>query len=514
MLRYPNKTRPIIAILAGTMLMVVLACAGDSATPTSEPTSPAGAAATAVPEATESVGELTWIQRYMNSPGYDPAWGEPKTGGTFVFGGNRDSAAFNPNSFNSGCYTHGCNAGLGFNGLLRIDVWQGKLDIIEGDLAESWDMSDDGLTLTVQLHEDVLFHDNPNVPAEYNGGKIRGDEFVCEDAMASYERMAHPTALETSISATRVSLSHLGSMTCPDGPRGHTFVMNFNAALARTVQNLAAGRSMGFSMLDKDYIEWINAENEAAGLAVLSKTVPDNFSWLTGTGAFVPEEITVGVSSEWVRNPNYWREGLPLLDKWRNIVIKDATTRFTALATGQIHFYGEGSYSLTAGQAEQALRDFPDKIIVHPQMNMWARTMTMNASRSPFNDGRVRYAMHLALDRQEWKEFRRVRVGSTVIEGTKLAFHLPPDTFYGPTEAELASWPGYTQPKDNDIAEANRLLDETLGPGNRPNMTCTAVAENPSDVDGCLFVIDQFNKNLGINNHLGFRRGCGKSPER
>ena len=36
----------------------------------------------------------------------------------------------------------------------------------------------------------------------------------------------------------------------------------------------------------------------------------------------------------------------------------------------------------------------------------------------------------------------------------------------------MEAWPGYRQPKDEDIAEANRLLDEVFGAGERPSNTC------------------------------------------
>ena len=55
--------------------------------------------------------------------------------------------------------------------MLRIDAWTGDLTAIEADLAESWDMSDDGLTLTMQLQQGVMFFDkmaeDSIVPAEY-----------------------------------------------------------------------------------------------------------------------------------------------------------------------------------------------------------------------------------------------------------------------------------------------------------------------------------------------------------
>ena len=77
--------------------------------------------------------------------------------------------------------------------------------------------------------------------------------------------------------------------------------------------------------------------------------------------------------------PTTGRGGLPLLDKYHNVVIKDIGSRFTALATGKIHYMGEGSWSMTPGQAEQAIRDFPDRIVINNQLNHWARTMIFGA---------------------------------------------------------------------------------------------------------------------------------------
>ena len=84
-------------------------------------------------------------------------------------------------------------------------------------------------------------------------------------------------------------------------------------------------------------------------------------------------DIELSISSTYRANPTYWREGLPLLGEFRNVVIKDNGTRFTALVAGKIHFFGEGSYSFTSGQVEQAMRDFPDLIEINAQTNMWAR---------------------------------------------------------------------------------------------------------------------------------------------
>ena len=94
----------------------------------------------------------------------------PSRAGRTYSGPNGTARPFYPN--NQGCcYTHGCFRGLPWNSMLRIDAWTGDLTAIEADLAESWDMSDDGLTLTMQLQQGVMFFDkmaeDSIVPAEY-----------------------------------------------------------------------------------------------------------------------------------------------------------------------------------------------------------------------------------------------------------------------------------------------------------------------------------------------------------
>ena len=96
------------------------------------------------------------MDRYLQSPGYDPEWGRPIRGGTFIFGAQRDNTTFYANN-QSCCYYHGCYFGLPWNSLFRIDAWTGDLASIEGDLVESWDMAEDGLTLTMQLRQGVMF---------------------------------------------------------------------------------------------------------------------------------------------------------------------------------------------------------------------------------------------------------------------------------------------------------------------------------------------------------------------
>ena len=225
-----------------------------------------------------------------------------------------------------------------------------------------------------------------------------------------------------------------------------------------------------------------------------------------GTGPFIPTDLNQSVHAIYDANPNYWREGLPLIDRYQNVVIKDIGSRFTALATGKIHYMGEGSWSMTPGQAQQAIRDFPDRIVINNQLNHWARTMAFG-SRAPWDDVRVRKAISLALDRDGWLEFYRI----SGYEGMKLAHTMAPGTYYAPTDEEIRTWPGYRQPKDEDIAEANRLMDEAFGAGERPTAECMAVVTDQSDIDACLYVIDNLKKNLGMEISSDFMEGAART---
>ena len=513
-LRIASLLRPVIAVLAIAMLVVALACASEepTAAPTAVPPTatappvPGGVQPTATP--VEQMGSDTpWMDKYLQSPGYDPEWGQPIKGGTFIFGAQRDGTTFYAN--NQGCcYTHGCFRGLPWSSLFGIDAWTGDLTAIEGELVESWDMSDDGLNLSLNLRQGIMFFDqmaeDSIVPAEYNGGQILGDELVCEDAVASYQRYVFPPEnVSQFLTSGRRNLNHLESTSCPDGPRGHTFVMHFDQPLAKTIGIMAGD---GAHILDKDYVAWLQEYSDREDKLFGRTEVPENFYSMHGTGPFIPMEFNQSVSATYYANPNYWKEGLPLLDRYHNVVIKDIGSRFTALATGKIHYMGEGSWSMTPGQAEQALRDFPDRIVINNQLNHWARTMIFGAN-APWDDVRVRKAIHLAIDRDGWLEF--YRIGG--YDGMKLAHTMAPGTFYAPTEEEIRTWPGYRQPKDEDVAEANRLMDEVFGPGERPTAECMAVTTDQSDIDACLYVIDTLKKSLGMEVGSDFMEAAART---
>ena len=64
--------------------------------------------------------------------------------------------------------------GMVFNGLVKYD----KFIELTGDLAESWDVIDDGLTIIFHLRKNVKWHD--------------GHPFTAEDVKFTYEKLIDP----------------------------------------------------------------------------------------------------------------------------------------------------------------------------------------------------------------------------------------------------------------------------------------------------------------------------------
>ncbi|MBF8267872.1 MAG: peptide transporter substrate-binding protein [Dehalococcoidia bacterium] len=510
-----SKGKSILTVFVVAMLGVGLACAGEEATPTSQPTAtlaptatattaptatlvPTATAtlvpgqptptatlvptATAVPTVTATAAPTATPRQSASGltqlPGYKPEWGQPQRGGIMKLGMPGPTA----NLFRPSCVSAvgGTICANIYNQLLRYDPWVGMGSLI-GDLARSWEFSGDLLTLTLKLEEGVRFHDNPVVPAD-----IRGDEFVCEDVQASIDYYLRPP--EPRRTPGTQELGHITGVSCPDGARGYTVVITFNQVLAKTLGSL----TKDVSMLDKEWIDWYVA-NHPDELALFTN---DAYRLAMGTGPMMPLEYQTDVVGKLRRNPAYFREGLPLLDGMDNYMLKDFTTRFTALATGQIHHFGAGTSAMLPGQVAQAERDFKDRIVVYSTLHTFPGGDAMlNLNRAPYNDRRVRQAINLAINRDDWLLFKMIGTRpSAVLMGYNGPY---PQFDWGTPEEELKTWPGIRQPKDQDIAEANRLLDEVFGKGKRFDTTCvTRSAQNY--MDWCLFFGDQIKKNLGI----------------
>ena len=225
----------------------------------------------------------------------------------------------------------------------------------EGDfepwLAESWELSDDKMSVTLNLREGVMFH---------NGREMTADDVVWSAEQAMNEELGHHLSdrFQTATGATAID--------------DYTVRIDYNEPTA--------------SILDGIARLYIYPEEAAETI----ETVP------VGTGPFKFEEWVPGDSMTAVKFEDYWREGEPKLDK---IVIKplpDPQSRLVNLKAGSIDALMDVPLLEKA-----ALEQEPGMIVgqVDPGFSFWAFIMNVNAP--PFDDTRVRQAMNYAIDRQK-----------------------------------------------------------------------------------------------------------------
>ncbi len=113
-----------------------------------------------------------------------------------------------------------------------------------------------------------------------------------------------------------------------------------------------------------------------------------------GTGPFKFKSFTPGVESTFVRNENYWQNGLPYLDAVVMADYSDETSQLNALEGGQAQIV-----NLLSSDSISAVLGSGNKILSSPGGG--ASPLTMRVDKHPFSDVRVRQAMRLIVNRPQ-----------------------------------------------------------------------------------------------------------------
>lgn len=184
--------------------------------------------------------------------------------------------------------------------------------------------------------------------------------------------------------ARSVSLKWLDSSEAPDN---YTFVQKTKEPYAYFIAE--QGRALGRCIPPREFFErGISLENQGvgAGFRVLR---PGTYR---ETGSLILD-----------RNPNYYRkdettgEQLPYMDVVDVVLITERQARRTAFLDQQIYNYAAESGS----EAEEILRQKPNTYVVRNPSFLFI-SFTMNVTREPWNDDRIRKAALYALDRREF----------------------------------------------------------------------------------------------------------------
>ncbi|WP_114559378.1 ABC transporter substrate-binding protein [Desertihabitans aurantiacus] len=229
-----------------------------------------------------------------------------------------------------------------------LTEFDSDLEVVPG-LAESWETSEDGTTLTLTLREGVTFHD--------------GSTFDSEDVVHSLEAIQ----AEETAAVARTSLASVTGITAVDPS---TVELSLSTPDAGLPSNLA---SINMAIL--------SSQDETSAL----ETAPN------GTGPFTFTDRTPSQSLSLQRFDGYWGEAA-LVEGVEFRVIPDETSILAAMQSGnvQLSVLDDPLVAQSAGAGITIERT--------PQLSYHA--LQLNTRRGALTDQNVRLAMQCAIDRQ------------------------------------------------------------------------------------------------------------------
>jgi peptide/nickel transport system substrate-binding protein len=241
-----------------------------------------------------------------------------------------------------------------YSALTRMDV-DGK---VTGDLAESWEISPDGLVYTFHLRKSVLWHD--------------GEPFTAADAKFSLGEATsklHPFA------------APLRGVKSYEAPNDFTFIMRLaqpENALIKMIHNYAGCILPRHLWEGTDFLK--NPRNKAP----------------IGTGAFKFVRYDVGDRVTLAKNEHYFLPGLPVFDEVVFRIIPDPSARVAAFENGEVDVMY--SSAVPATQVER-LSKLPGVAMKPSTVAAAAYIGYINMRNAPYSDVRVRHALAHAIDR-------------------------------------------------------------------------------------------------------------------
>ncbi len=266
-----------------------------------------------------------------------------------------------------------------YDGLTRIEP-----DLtVAPMLAESWDISEDGLVYTFHLRT-ATFSD--------------GSAFTADDVAFTFTRLLDPVT--AALQASEL-LSIKGAFA-------------FNTSMAASGDDATpvpglydeTKAALGIKVVDPQTIEitleapdssFLTSMGSQSTLIMSKAFVEANNNDVTqvtlGTGPYVLKEYVANTSLLLERSAGYWDAGRPYFDTIEMTIAQDDTAR-----TGLI-IQGSADFIEYAPLRDMDTLEATDGLTIAGDANTNIRFLGFNMTREPFTDVRVRQAIYMAIDR-------------------------------------------------------------------------------------------------------------------
>ena len=279
--------------------------------------------------------------------------GSPTHGGVYVTGSIGEPSNLVP--FLAGDSASSAVTGHIYNTLIKYD----KNLSLTSDLAERWDVSDDGLTITFHLREDVHWQDE--------------EKFTSEDVLATFNTITDPNT-RTPYAEKYTLVENI------QAPDAHTVKVTYAKPFAPALASWAQ-----LSILPAHKLAEVDDIHEAELV-----TTP------IGTGPYKLHGWKRGQEIQLMENKDHF-DGRPYITLQRQRIITDQDAQFLALRKGEIDSMGLKPIQyerLTSGE------DFTRRYDKYRYMGRNYVYMGFNLNHPLFDNRTVRQALSYATPRQ------------------------------------------------------------------------------------------------------------------
>ncbi|TCO71218.1 ABC transporter substrate-binding protein [Rhodovulum euryhalinum] len=283
-----------------------------------------------------------------------------------------------PEGFDPALYTAGTTFDASshpvYNRLMEFET--GTTNVVPG-LAESVEVSEDGLEYTFKLREGVKFHANDSFTPTR--------DFNADDVIFTFERQWKADNPYNQVSGG--TWEYFNGMSMPDLIKSIEKVDDTTVkfVLNRPEAPFIANMAMDFASIQSK--EYADAMLEAGTPEMLNQKP-------VGTGPFTFVAYQKDAVIRYAKNPDYWKEGLPKVDNLVFAITPDASVRYQKLKAGECHVM---PYPNPADV--QAMKDDPE-INVLQQEGLNVGYLAYNSQMPPFDNPKVRKALNMAIDKQ------------------------------------------------------------------------------------------------------------------
>ena len=286
---------------------------------------------------------------------------EPKFGGTLTHRFTFDPGPLDPAIAAAGGTMTAVNAI--YNRIIGVySGWDSdpysRNDLVP-ELAESWEISEDGLTYTFNLRGDVKFH---NIPP------INGRNLVASDVKFSWDRYKDVGSPHRSYFLQVASIDVVDDQTVAVTLKQPTPDFIYPLSTAYTTVH-------GPELFDSGEIT----------------------STAIGTGPMILDHWTGGVGGAFDKNPDYFR-GPVKIDRWELPLVRDASAAWAQFRVGN-HDYGLSA--ATSQELENILNTNPDTQFFSAPIFASTFALNFNLDLPQWQDERIRRGLSLAYDREE-----------------------------------------------------------------------------------------------------------------